>query len=323
MADWFETRFREPVDGGTLDPAFAARVRARVVEEWQTDAGSTPSDDIGADDQEGDIIMLETDHPTTGNEPASPRRRSRGRWLLVAAAVALVAIVGSLAAARVDDDNKKIDTATSVPTSPKPAQDIMDVADFGVLEPGTYFIDPDGDDSTPLRVTYEVAAEGWSSWIGAVKFRTAGHVSLSITTVDNLVREGCNDHSPAEPAVGPTVDDLVTALSALAPFEVSSPPRDVTILGYQGEHLELTVPQLRATRDNFTDCTAGQLHSWIARNNDGSFYGYNAEPGRTEQFWILDVDGTRLVLETTQSPDSPPQDLAERDAIFDSIRIES
>ena len=41
---------------------------------------------------------------------------------------------------------------------------------FPDLEPGRYFVDPDGDDTTPLRVTYQVAAEGWAAWFGAVKY---------------------------------------------------------------------------------------------------------------------------------------------------------
>ena len=118
MADWFETRFREPVDRGALDPAFVARMRALVVEEWQADAGTTPSDDTDADDREGDIILLETEDRPTGHEPVSPRRRSPGRWLLVAAAVAVVAVVGTLlVAAGGDDDEDQVDTATSTPTT--------------------------------------------------------------------------------------------------------------------------------------------------------------------------------------------------------------
>jgi hypothetical protein len=202
----------------------------------------------------------------------------------------------------------------------------MGLENFVDLEPGTYSIDPDGDPSTPLRVTYQVAAAGWSQWIGAVKFNDDGHVGLSITTVDNLVRDGCSDHRPAEPAVGPTVDDLAAALSTLAPFELTSPPSNLTILGYQGKHLELTASDVRVVGEGtsriFADCADGNLHSWIAPNLGGSFYGYNTQPGETEEFWILDVDGTRLVLETTQSPESPPQDVAEMEAIFDSVRIE-
>ena len=326
MADWFETRFREPVDSERLDPAFAARVRALVVEEWQADAGSTPLDDTDADDRGGHIIMLEIeDHPTTGDEPEPPRRGSPGRWLLVAAAVALVALVGALLAAGGDDETE-IDTATSVST-PNAPTDILSLEEgLQYLEPGRYSIDPDGDPSTPLTVVYEVAAEGWSPWIGAAKFNDDGHVGLSITTVDNLVREGCRDQAPQNPAVGPTVDDLATALSALGPFVVSAPPTDVTLLGYPGKHLQLTVPDLPVSGFGnnrvFKDCLGRDLLSWIAPNLGGAFHGYNGEPGRTEDFWILDVDGTRLVIETNQSPETPSQDLAEQEAILDSIRIQ-
>jgi len=137
--------------------------------------------------------------------------------------------------------------------------------------------------------------------------------------VDNLVTDGCRDHTPLEPAVGSTVDDLATALSQLPGFDVTAPPTDVTLLGYSGKHLELTVPD-----SGFANCVDGQLHSWISPHNDNGtlpFYGYDG-PSQTEEFWILDVEGTRLVLVKLTSPDTPAQDLAERDAIFDSISIE-
>ena len=50
-------------------------------------------------------------------------------------------------------------------------------------------------------------------------------MAVSITTVANLVRDGCRDHSWAEPPVGPRVEDLVNALAHLGPFKVTSPPR--------------------------------------------------------------------------------------------------
>jgi hypothetical protein len=49
--------------------------------------------------------------------------------------------------------------------------------------------------------------------------------------------------------------------------------------------------------------------------------GYS-EPGHTEAFWILDVEGNRLMIEANWSPDSPRKDVAEMRAILDSIRIE-
>jgi hypothetical protein len=325
MADWFETRFREPVDPGRLDPAFVARMRALVVEEWQAER-TIPSADTDPGYPEGDIIMLETEDRPTSHEPETPRRRSRRRWLLVAAAAAVVAVAGALVVAAGGDDDGQIDILAPTPTTaPAPARNVMDLKNFQALAPGRYFVDADSDDTTPLRVTYQVASEGWKQWFGAMKIGHGGAIGLSISTVTNVVSDGCRDHTPVDPPVGPTVDDLATALSQLAPFELTAPPTDVTVFGYQGKHLELTVPDLRVTggtEAQFADCVDGELHSWIAPNNDGEpFRGYD-QPGQTEEFWILDVDGTRLVLVKLDTPGSPAQDIAERDAIFDTIRIE-
>lgn len=227
-------------------------------------------------------------------------------------------------------------TPTPIPTpSPSPTQssdpsiqDVMALPPIAALEPGTYFIDPDGDASTPLRVTYEIAADGWSQWIGAAKFSDVGHTGVSITTVTNIVKDGCLDHLWADPPIGPSVDDLANALAALSPFQVTSPPSDTTIYGYSGKHLEWTVPDLPvegpADDQRFAGCAGRQLMSWVAFIDtvDGdAFYGYSG-PGYVEEFWILDVDGTRLMIAAETSPDSPVQDIAERDAILDSIRIE-
>jgi hypothetical protein len=175
-------------------------------------------------------------------------------------------------------------------------------------------------------VLYEIPVEGWSQWIGAARFADdGGRVGVSIGTVTNLVRHGCNDHSPAHPPVGPSVDDLAAALAHLAPFRVTSPPEDVTIHGYRGTYMELTVPDMPVAHEGFTECLDDNLKSWSSPNlgppGDDAFYGYTG-PGYREEFWILDVEGTRVMIEAGRSPGSPPEALAELHAILDSIRIE-
>jgi hypothetical protein len=240
----------------------------------------------------------------------------------------LIALAGC---ARAPEGTGTTTTSPTGPSDPSPTptvQDIMELPYFSPLEPGTYFIDPDLDPSTPLRVVYEVPFEGWSMWIGAAKSSDDGHVGVSITTVTNLVRHGCRDHSWADPPVGPSVDDLAAALADLAPFRVTSPPKDVTIYGYSGKHLELTVPDLPVEGEGddrrFTECVGGNLKSWVAAIDTtpgDAFYGYNGEPGRTEEFWILDIEGTRLMIEANWSPASPREDVAEMHAILDTIEI--
>jgi hypothetical protein len=204
----------------------------------------------------------------------------------------------------------------------------MELENFAPLEPGTYFIDPDSDPSTPLRVLYDVP-DGWSQWPGAVKFTEDGHVKVTITTVVNLVRQGCRDHSYADPPVGPSVDDLAVALADLAPFRVTSPPKNVTIYGYSGKYLQLVVPDLPVEGEGdytrFTECEEGSLKSWVAAVHAAepgdAFYGYTG-PGYREELWILDVEGTRLMIAAGRSAGSPSEDVAEQRAILESIRIE-
>jgi hypothetical protein len=242
-------------------------------------------------------------------------------------ALAIMLALAACSAGRETGSPSPTEATASSPT--QAIQDILELEFFAPLDPGTYFIDPDQDPSTPLRVVYEVAEDGWSQWSGAVKFHGEdGHVGVSIGTVTNLVAHGCKDRSPADPPVGPTVEDLATALADLPPFQVTSAPADVTMYGYQGKHLELTVPNLPVQEVGvhgefeFVGCVRSTLASWIDANEEGEpYFGYTA-PGYTEEFWILDVDGTRLMIAAERTPGSPRRVLAEQQDLLDSIRIE-
>lgn len=267
------------------------------------------------------------DYASTTRGEGDVKARSK-RTLAVALTLALTAC-GSGA------DPVMTTTTTTPPTTVEnrgPTDGIQNIMELPALEPidsGTYFMDPDLDPSTPLRVVYEIPAEGWSQWAGTVKFGDKGHVAVSIITVKNLVSDGCRNHSHADPPIGPTVDDLATALADLAPFQLTSPPKDVTAYGYDGKHLELTVPELEIdeSRDDrrFSECSGGQIKSWVAAFDTApgdAFYGYT-DSGYTEEFWILDVEGTRLVIAAERSASSPQNDLDELLVILDAIRIET
>ena len=103
----------------------------------------------------------------------------------------------------------------------------------------------------------------------------------------------------------------------------------MSIYGYRGTHLELTVPDLpvegEANDRTFTGCMDGDLRSWVAAIDTepgDAFYGYTG-PGHTEEIWILDARGTRLMISAGGSPDSPAEDLQELRTILDSIQIEA
>jgi len=248
--------------------------------------------------------------------------------LLMMGSVLLVALVGCSSGSETTPHASPVASKSGEPSPTPTVQDINETEDFAPLPTGAYSIDPDGDPSTSLRAVFEVRADGWSKF-GAGAFKSAndgvGHVGLTITNVTNLVRQGCHNHALADPPVGPSVDDLATAMANLAPFRVTSPPEDVNAYGYSGKHVAWIVPNLPvhgpANGLQFTGCGSGDLKSWDQNGENDPFYGYTG-PHFREEFWILDVDGTRLVIETGWSAGSPSEALAELRAILDSIRIE-
>jgi hypothetical protein len=202
----------------------------------------------------------------------------------------------------------------------------MDVPDFSPLEVETYYVEPV---ATDIQVFYTIPADGWMSWFGAFKPGLATDppnsvVGISILNVTNVVQEGCTAHVAADPPVGPTVDDMATALAVLSPFVLTKPPTAVTIDGFSGKYLELTVPDLAVelSEDDavFTDCADGELWSWMGAPLSFAYHGYT-HPGQVEEFWLLDVDGTRLMIVAGTSPGSSEGDIAELRSILDSIDI--
>jgi len=51
------------------------------------------------------------------------------------------------------------------------------------------------------------------------------------------------------------------------------------------------------------------------------FSRYFQAPGDIVEFWVIDVGGTPLLIETDRFPDSPEEDVAQLQAILDSIVI--
>jgi hypothetical protein len=189
----------------------------------------------------------------------------------------------------------------------------------------SYWVDPDYNTSTPLRVDFSVPAAGWLGWTGTFKDVEQGGVlrerlTISIVEVTNLTQDACANQGPRNPAVGPTVDDLAEALTEQPPFEVASPPRDVSAHGYRGKHLTLRVPDdMLADEGIFAACGVA-LRNWMAPVLTSAFFGYRG-PGDTEEYWILDVEGTRLVIAVLTTADASPQLIAEGQQVLDSLVI--
>jgi hypothetical protein len=108
--------------------------------------------------------------------------------------------------------------------------------------------------------------------------------------------------------LGPTVDDLAAAL-ADQPQRGDAVPVDVSIDGYRGKMIELTVP----TDINLADCWSGTFRSWEGRFHQG--------PGQVDRIYILDVDGRRVVIDAHFLPGTSEAARAEQQAIVESIQL--
>ena len=257
--------------------------------------------------------------------PATPQRRAGwlGRRLpamnntakiaVAAAAVVAVALLG-IRFLLPDQNIGPPPTPTQSPIALPLTAD----ADAGT----TYFIDEAWGLGTP-RLILTVPADGWST-IGddnlgkdAIDDPNDFHdIAMTPWNVTNLFADPCRriTEGQLDPPVGPTVDDLATALRNQA-GENATAPTDVTVGGYSGKRVELSQP---AGLDIAT-CESGAFTRWI---EGGTFGGHNYGNGQRNVVYILDVDGLRAVIDTSYLPGTSDASLAELEQIIASIRIE-
>jgi hypothetical protein len=196
----------------------------------------------------------------------------------------------------------------------------------GSLVPGeTYFI---GDRCCvgPARL-YLTAPAGWETFdpifIGKDDLADLGYdILLGAHLVGNVYTGGCHWKGTAlDPPVGPTVDDLATALVSQGGSGTGA-PTDVTIGGYAGKKVELSIP---ADVDVATcDLENGfpVFGRWSPPDAPSAGGPWTYGNGQHDTVYIVDVDGTRQVIETMYLPGTSAADLAELEQILASIRFE-
>ena len=170
------------------------------------------------------------------------------------------------------------------------------------------------------------APTGWYANGGHFVVKSSGGViGLSVWDVTQVPRDPCQwEGQLYDP--GPTVDDLVQALGAQR-LRNATTPADVTLAGYPGQYLEWSVPgDMVVTGDaDFAGCSVEPSNghrdfvSWL-HSAGGSRYQQVA--GQVDRLWVLDVDGQRLLVDATYSPDTTEVDRAELGQVAESLRFE-
>jgi hypothetical protein len=181
------------------------------------------------------------------------------------------------------------------------------------MNPGTYL----AADPFLLRATFTLPA-GWEGGIAgpylvALDQAPRGSGSVNFSIFGDVYANPCHYNGLVNPPVGPSVDNLATALASL-PGLTATTPTAVTLGGYQGKQLTLTAPA------SFAGCTLssdGQFRIWgllLGATNDMS-------AGERDQIWILDVGGRRLVIDAPQPTDETAAEAAEVQGVLNSIHL--
>jgi hypothetical protein len=208
--------------------------------------------------------------------------------------------------------------ASSTPLASSPASAGMvfeDIEPGAELEPGTYVLNYSsigGAEAYPtLAVTFNVPSSGWQRvMVDGLVWNDNG-TRLAIVVVDGIYADPC-DPGAGVLKVGPLVTVLTSALLAYPGWE-DALATDVSLAGYKGQRVELN-----AGADASCFGEAAQLFHTLGSP------GFTMGPGNGDlhELYILDVDGTRLVIVAITEAEASADDRAALHALLDSIEIQ-
>ena len=299
----------------------------RTLEIWMADGPTTISDHLV------DVV--------TARIGVQRQRRAwpfRGRTnvttpiklIAAAAAVIVLAVVGY---------NLLPDTSGPGGSSPSPTQaqptptQAQPTPTFGTgpltegkLATGRYSFQPIPDN--PMTVLADTPA-GWQGHPDVPALTNPGPtdgILIGFMVADRLFSDSCHWDlngtgldQPGDVVVGPTVDDLVTALKANTSY-TSSAESPVTLGQFEGQELELQLPG----DDVLSTCDAHGPGSPFTGTayfvfGPGGFYAQG--PNSRWHLYIVDVDGTRLVTMISIVETATAADIAAAEAIVESFEI--
>lgn len=211
-----------------------------------------------------------------------------------AVAVALAAVLASCS----EDTSTGTEPETTEPEAVSPTTEAaaecpLAGSDGTVLTPGCWAIQLDGSaGSTRAELELPAGFNGgdFGVWNNPPKAAEWGTVSLMAggdVHPDPCTRAG------DPPTVGPTVEDLTAALAAQKVTDTTEPVA-VEVDGHAGLYVELSVP----AGFDVSECRDQELIVW--QGPGGETPGVDQE--YISRYWVLDVDGQRVVLGVNTHP---------------------
>ena len=307
LADWMTQIASDAPPIGRLEQAIDTTAHRRPLPPWLASVGS---DWVGA--------------ASAGRiEWARPRLR---RELVVAAAVALL-IAAFVGFALVAGPGNRVPTP-----APRPPA--------SALAPGTQFLANPYIDGNGVRDCLRGCADytrisftlpaGWATRDGLVgkHLDRADEVAFSAWTVDKVYDDPCHWRSSTlSPLDIEQHTDGQTGVLSPAPQDGGlanqrlrgSLPRaftQVTLGGERALRIDLSVPNA-----DLSACDDGEFRSWTEWDVPDGANAHHA-PGQLDTVYLVHVDRRPLVIDASHMPATSTADLAELDAVFDSMSIE-
>jgi hypothetical protein len=208
---------------------------------------------------------------------------------------------------------------TPTPTPPQP------LPRAGALEPGRYWLHGGPSSGTPVPRIAVTMPAGWTADgdlllknyapdlnPGELDASDAGAgPSLVAWQISGTFVDPCTDHTLVKPTPGPGIDALADAL-AHQPGTTAGPPTAVTVDGYSGKFVELTVTaDITKCGDNF--------HIWASADGNSRWVQGTNEMNR---IYILDVESRRFTFSARIPERTTAADRAELEAIIASIDVQ-
>lgn len=188
-----------------------------------------------------------------------------------------------------------------------------------MLDAGTYRI-VGHPELPPILIS---VPDGWQNLDGwAVRLRHPGEdvavVAVQFWDVQQVYGHPCQWRGTLlQP--GPTADDLAEALVEI-PLRNATQPVDVVMDGYAGKYVEWSVPADMDFAECDTDGVEPYFQSWT-----GAVWAsdrYQQSPGQVDRLWIVDIEGSRLVIDAFEMPSATVHERDELATVVESIRFE-
>ena len=200
-----------------------------------------------------------------------------------------------LLAACMSDDSRAQRASRTEPESASatqaPAYEVLGAS--LLYGPGRWGVTAFGDPNGPVAVLdVPEGFQGHESWVWTDNQGRGEFAQLASWAPTRVPMDPCKAKK-SSPPLGPTAEDLAAALAAQKQTTTTK-PTPVTMDGHKGLYLELTTPR----HFDYQACGPDGMQIWETSGTDGRVLG---EPV-TDRYWIIDVDGQRVVISALTLP---------------------